>query len=296
MPAARRLLALGVAFVGMLAATAAGPAGPVAAASPGRGTGPVDVLYAGSLVNLMEGSVGPAFGRSTGYTFNGFAGGSTALASEIKGGTQVADVFISASPDVNRDLQGRANGNRVSWYATFATSPLVIGYNKGSRFAGALRSKPWYRVVAEPGFLLGRTDPAIDPKGKLTVKALDRAAATYHEPALRQIASTTAGVFPEETLVGRLQAGQLDAGFFYTSETAAAHIPTIGLGSIRLSASYTVTVVNGAPHAAAARAFLTFLLGRDGRSLLDRGGLVVADRPSVSGSVPSTLKAIVHAR
>jgi molybdate/tungstate transport system substrate-binding protein len=38
----------------------------------------VNVLYAGSLVNLMERSVGPAFEKETGLHFQGYAAGSRA--------------------------------------------------------------------------------------------------------------------------------------------------------------------------------------------------------------------------
>ena len=290
-----RLLVCTAVGVGVLAAV---PAGGLAAAASHKPKGPVDVLYAGSLVNLMELAIGPAYDGATGYTFSGFAAGSSALVSDIKGGTQQADVFISASPKVNADLRGRANGNRVSWYAAFATSPLVIGYNANSRFAADLRSKPWYQVITEPGFLLGRTDPATDPKGKLATEALNRAATKYHAPALAQMSSTTDGVFPEETLVGRLQSGQLDAGFFYASEAAAAHIPTVELKGVRLSAEYTVTVLNRAPHAKAARAFVAFLFGAEGRSILEHGGLTLRSPPAVSGSksVPASLRSILHVR
>ena len=53
-----------------------------------RGSGPVDVLYAGSLVNLMTKQIGPAFNTATGYTFTGFSGDSGSLATEIKGKVQ----------------------------------------------------------------------------------------------------------------------------------------------------------------------------------------------------------------
>ena len=43
----------------------------------------VNVLYAGSLVNLMERSVGPAFEKSTGLQFRGYAAGSNKIANEI---------------------------------------------------------------------------------------------------------------------------------------------------------------------------------------------------------------------
>ena len=270
------------------------PRSPAAAGTPG----PVDVLYAGSLVHILEHDVGPAFDRATGATFDGFAGGSTGLASEIRGGTQQADVFVSASPAVNASLEGATIGNWVSWYATFATAPLVIGYNPGSRFAAALRSRPWYDVVTSPGFLLGRTDPAVDPKGALAVEALDTTAQAQHLPALAALASSNSGIFAEEALVGRLQAGQLDAGFFYANEAVAAHIPTVPLGPVHLGATYTVTVVDRAPHPATAAAFVRFLLGPAGQALLARDGLDVARPPAVSGAarVPPSLRATLGLR
>jgi molybdate/tungstate transport system substrate-binding protein len=299
--AARRSNARALGLVGALCALVGSvfvgaAVGPAAAAK--EGTGPVDVLYAGSLVGLMEQGIGPAFDAETGDTFSGFSGGSDALASEIKGKTQLADVFVSASPAVNATLEGDANGDWVSWYATFASSPLVIGYNPTSPFAAALRSKPWYQVVTEPGFVLGRTDPATDPKGELAVEALTRAASEYHQPSLAQLTTGTSGVYPEQSLVGLLQAGQVGAGFFYASEAKAAGIPTISLGSIHYQGEYTVTVVNRAPHAKAAQAFVAFLFGRLGRSILDHDGLRLMTPPKVTGAgkVPRALRASLRSK
>ena len=257
-----------------------------------RGSGPVDVLYAGSLEDLMQQVVGPAFTKATGYSVNGFSDGSDALASEIRGKTEVGDVFISASPTVNKTLEGSANGSWVSWYAGFATSPLVLGYNPSSKFAAALKSKPWYEVVGQPGFLLGRTDPTTDPKGVLAVEALDKAARTHHLSGLATVATSSANVFPETSLVGELQAGQLDAGFFYGVEASATHLKTVPLAGIHLSAQYTITVLNRAPHTAGALAFVAFLLGKSGQAILKRNGLVPSVPPTLSGShtVPNDLK------
>ncbi|HEY5104996.1 MAG TPA: substrate-binding domain-containing protein, partial [Acidimicrobiales bacterium] len=154
------------------------------AASAKKASGAVDVLYAGSLLDLMQQQLGPAFQKATGYTVSGFSAGSTALASEIKGGTEVGDVFISASPSVNATLQGASNGNWVSSYSEFGFSRLVLGYNPKSKFAKLLRTKSWYNVVDMPGFLLGRTDPVTDPKGVLVVDALEGVALSHNLPAL----------------------------------------------------------------------------------------------------------------
>lgn len=270
---------------------------PTPASPAARGSGPVDVLYAGSLVDLMENQIKPRFDASTGYRFTGLPGGSDGLAKQISGKVTQGDVFISASPKVNASLEGPANGGWVSWYATFASSRLVLGYNPKSRFAADLKSKPWYQVVTQPGFLLGRTDPGVDPKGKLAAEAVSETATAQHLPALNQFLSSTSNVFPEETLVGRLQAGQLDAGFFYSSEAKAAGIPTVALTGVDLKATYTITVLHNAPHEQAAEAFVTYLLGPIGTGFLTNDGFTVVTPPVVTGTgVPSGLSRVMAGR
>lgn len=291
-----RLLSSSVAVAALgLALVSVVPSAPAAAAAAAAtGSGPVNVLYAGSLTTVMTDFVDPAFHQATGYTVQDFSAGSDALASQIKGGIEKGDVFISASPAVNAELEGTANGNWVSWYATFATSPLVIGYNLYSPFAKAFKTKPWYKVLTEKGIQVGRTDPATDPKGVLAVEALNKAATLYHLLALKAMTTSTASVFPEETLVGRLQAGQLDAGFFYGVEASAANIPTVSLGSkLAYSASYTLSVLNQAPDEQAAISFVSFLVSKQGAAILTRAGLKLT-KITVSGNkgdVPAPLRA-----
>ncbi|HVX21875.1 MAG TPA: extracellular solute-binding protein [Acidimicrobiales bacterium] len=294
----RGLAGVALAAVGVVAAVgtplAAGWAGGNAGAAPAKG--PVDVLYAGSLVTVMQTSIGPAFTKATGYTVTGISGGSTGLAQEIKGGVHQADVFVSASPSADQTLMGAANGNWVSWYLTFARSPLVLGYNPSSAFAKTLRTKPWYRVVTEPGFLLGRTNPVTDPKGVLTVDALKDTAGKVGDPTLAAVATKATTIFPETTLVGRLQAGQLDAGFFYAVEASAAKIPTVPLKGVKEQATYTVTVVAKAPHRAGASAFVAFMLSPKAKKLLKRDGVVEISPPELTGpraAVPKGLRKVV---
>lgn len=277
----------------------AGTSTTTTAATPnavGHGSGPVDVLFAGSLVTLMRTSVDAGFHRATGYTVTGISAGSTALAGEIKGGVHVADVLISASPKADAALEGAANGNWVTWYATFATSPLLLAYNPSSTFAATFKSEPWWKVVTQPGIQVGRTNPVTDPKGALTVKAVDQAAQREHDSALTSLVASTSNVFPEQTLVGRLQAGQLDAGFFYGVEAAAAKLPTVPLEGVDLGASYTITVVSHAPHAAGADALVEYLLSAKGTSLLAHNALTELSRPKVSGkrsAIPASLDKVL---
>jgi len=245
----------------------------IANASSTKHSGTVDVLYAGSLLDLMQQQIGPAFHKATGYTVTGFSAGSSALSTEIKGGTEVGDVFISASPTANSSLIGASNGNWVTSYQEFGRSPLVLGYNPSSKFAQALKSQPWYNVVTQPGFLLGRTDPATDPKGVLAVGALTGVALSYNVPSLAPLATSTSNVFAETSLVGELQAGQLDAGFFYHVEAKAANLKTVPLVGTGLYAKYTIALLKNAPNSAAANAFISFMLSKAGRTILKANGI-----------------------
>ena len=269
--------------------------------------GAVTVLYAGSLVNVMEQQIGPAFTKATGYAYSGYGAGSTALANEIKGKLQAGDVFISAAPSVNAALMGQANGGWVTWYGEFAAAPLVIGYSPSSRFASAFRTRPWWQVLPTPGLLLGRTDPVLDPKGRLTIQFIDRASKTLGVPNLfaRTLVTANNGdqVFPEETLVGRLEAGQLDAGFFYSIEAKAAHIPFVAppLGA-HYGARYTVTILENGPDPAGALAFVRFLLGPRGSAILRQDGFALLKDGEVGGApgaVPASIRPLLgtkHAR
>ncbi|MHB1871681.1 MAG: extracellular solute-binding protein [Steroidobacteraceae bacterium] len=282
--------------------TALAVLGALLCAAPGTASAgtEVTVLYAGSLVNLMERAVGPAFDRASGDHFRGYAGGSQLLANEIAAHLRRADVFLSAAPGVNARLMGPRHGNRIGAYLQFARSPLVIGYNPHSRFAALWRSRPWYRVLQQPGLRLGRTDPKLDPKGRLTIVLLRRAATYYHEPGLaRRVLGAPENPeqgLPEEALVGRLQSGQLDAGFFYSTETAAADIPAVHLPrSIAPQALYTIAILRDAPHPRAAAAFVAFLLGPEGRQLMRAHGLSVG-RPALTGdaaALPAVLRPLL---
>jgi molybdate/tungstate transport system substrate-binding protein len=258
------------------------------------------VLYAGSLVNQMEHGVGPAFEKTTGNQFQGAAMGSIGIANRIKASQRQGDVFISASPYVNDSLTGAANGDWVSWYITFAQSPLVIGYNASSKFAAEFKIRPWYQVLQEPGIRIGRTNPQFDPKGALTLTLLKRAETFYNSSGLSEkiIGSNGAQVLPlaEELEPALLQSGALDVGFFYSTETTDAKIPALSLPpAITLKAIFTVTILHRAPNPEGADKFVAFLLGSDGQSLLREHGLML-QRMHISGNasaVPQDIRAIV---
>lgn len=254
-------------------------------------SGDVDVFSAGSLKTLIQGKVASEFKAATGYTLVDNSAGSSDLAADIKDKVSVADVFISASPTVNTTLEGKANGDWVSWYASFASSPLVIGYYPKSKFATDLRTMPWYDVITKPGFRLGRTNPTQDPGGVLAAKALEETAASKNLPALKTLATESSDEYVENPEEADILTGQLDGAFMYKADAISQDSPYVTLPGLNLAGDYTITVVKGAPHPAAAEAFITFLLGREGQALLKADMFDLVTPPEVTGSgVPSGLK------
>ena len=246
-------------------------------------SGPVDVLSAGSLQDLMQDQVGPAFQKATGYTLDNISMGSDALASSITGGTLQGDVFISASPAVNASLEGSSNGNWVSWYDQFASSPLVLGYNPNSKFAQALKIKALVRGHLRAGLPHRPDRPHHRPQGRAGRRCAgpgrqepppSRAQdAWQRKPAMSSPRPpSSASCKPGSSTPDSSTASR-------RPQPTSRRSPSPGL---RLAGDYTITILNKAPHEAAAVAFVNFLLGKAGQKILAKNGVVAAP-PKVSG-------------
>jgi molybdate/tungstate transport system substrate-binding protein len=258
-------------------------------------SGVVDVMSAGSLDTVLTKTVGPAFHAATGYTMVDTSAGSSTLAADIKNKIDVGDVFVSASPAVDTTLEGASNGNWVSWYADFATSPEVLGYYPKSKFAKDLQTMPWYKVITMPGFRLGRTNPSQDPGGVLAVKALDETAAAQHLPALKTLATETSDEYVEDPEEADIQTGQLDGAFMYEADAISQGSPFVPLTGTNLAGDYTITLLSKAPHTAAAEAFIEFLLGPTGQAEMKADKFGVISPATVNGSgVPSALSSLLN--
>ncbi len=302
-------------------------AAPVARAS----TGTVNVLYAGSLVNLNDKIIGPTYHALSGYTYQGQGLGSIAIVNEIKGRIESPDVVELVNPSTNRLLMGQANGNYVPWYITYARTELVIGYDPASRFASLFNQARhhkvlWYRPLLARGLRFGRTDPALDPKGYYSLFAFRLAQRLYHlknfSHRVLGRAENPAQIFPEEVLVARLLTGQVDAGVFYLNEVKDLGIPYVTLPAkvnfgdpryAKLYASqryksgagttitgtpilFTITVPSTVKDRPAAIAFVRFVLERRARILSSIHGLLPVT-PSIHGNlrtVPGVLRTLVR--
>ncbi|MGB6162034.1 MAG: extracellular solute-binding protein [Pseudonocardiaceae bacterium] len=327
------LSALMVASV--VAACASSPSNAPAASDgpPARGGGPVSVLYAGTLVGILERHLGPAFDKATGYPFQGEGKGTIALANLIKAKVRQPDVFLSADVAVNKTLQGPANGDYVRWWVPFDATEMVIAWSPRSRFAADFQAakdgkRSFESVLTQPGLRFGRADPELGPKGYRTMFIFDLDAKRIGDPTLpRKILGgpgDSSHVFPEEQMVARLQAGEFDAGAFYKFEPVEAGLPylslpkEINLGDVTLATQYatatyttkkgttytgapviyTVTIPSTVRNPGGAQAFVRYLLGPNGQAMLVAQGLN-ATEPVVAGdpaAVPPALRPLVKNR
>lgn len=252
----------------------------------------VSVLYAGSLVHLMETEIGPAFQGQTGITFEGEGKGSVTGAVMIREGMRQPDVFISADPLVNfQELMSGSKG-KSEWFLTFLANELVFVYDRGSRWVrdldrAAAGEIPWYQALEGEGLRLGRTDPQLDPKG-YRLFFLAELARRGNDPATGKAVDRllAAPTFPEEHLMVLVETGQLDVAQGYRNEAVERGLPFIPLpaglnqGDVARTAEYaqaayttdagvryrgtpilyTVTIPVDAPHPEAAARFIEFLL------------------------------------
>ena len=223
------LLAVVLLGVGLPSASVSGsdpvaPAQPFSCSSDAGST--VRVAHAGSLANLVSGTLFPAFKELCGASGTETSGPSVLLADEIKNGAVTADVFLSAGAGVNQQLLGPRNGNWEQWFLVFARNEMVITYTPQSRFfpdleKARLGQLPWYQVLTEPGFVLGRSDPNQDPGGYYAVMVGQLAERYYGIPGLKQrlLGSDTnpAQIVPGPAFTTTVNGAIPDARFGYLS-------------------------------------------------------------------------------
>ena len=198
--------------------------------------GDVNVIYAGSLISIMETKIGPAFSH-LGYNYKGEGHGSIQDANMIIDGQRFPDVFISVGEKPITKLIDNSP-SLAKWYIGFASDELVIAYNPKSQFAADFEKAklgvvPWYQVLAKPEIRFLRSDPLLDPKGCYTVIATKLAGILYHNsslsPSILKGERNQDQLRPEEILLTLLETGEADAIPAYKHEAIERGFPFISL-------------------------------------------------------------------
>ncbi|HEY5631216.1 MAG TPA: extracellular solute-binding protein [Nitrososphaeraceae archaeon] len=300
------------------------------ATTGGVGGGQVNVLYAGSLLSVMETKIGPAF-SNLGYDYKGEGHGSIQNANMIIDGQRFPDVFISVGANpINMLINNNNRPSLAKWYLGFASDEMVIAYNPKSPFASDFQKAktgvvPWYHVLAKPGIKFLRTDPFLDPKGCYTVIAVKLAGILYHNSSLSS--SILNGernkdqLRPEEILLTLLEQGEADAIPAYKHEAVERGFPFISLppqinlgnpdftnyykqasctttpqqdGSLTYGKPivFDITIPNTVRNNAGAIQFVKFILSKQGNIILQNDGFKTIAPLIHGGNVSSIPKEV----
>jgi molybdate/tungstate transport system substrate-binding protein len=185
-----------------------------------------------------------------------------------------------------------------------AHTEMVIAYSPRSRFAAKLQAAAegkarWWEALQEPGLRFGRTDPVTDPQGRNIIFTMLLAATLYKQSGLAEKilgpVINQQQIFTEPTVQARLQSGELDAASAYKTQPGPFNLPFIALPKevnlggqnvhtshpeISLSVNgktyqpepliFYAAVLNDAPNAKAAAAFVDWLRRAEAQAIFSR--------------------------
>ena len=225
--------------------------------------GAVNVFAAASLTDAFT-EIGDAFmtaNPDAEVTFN-FAA-SSELVTQITEGGAPADVFASA--DQNNMTKLTDAGNNGSDPVVFATNVLEIivepGNPQGITGVADLANDDLITVVCAPEV----------PCGDYAQQIFDAAGVTVNPDSLEENV---------RAVVTKVTAGEADTGIVYQTDVTAAGDQADGVeipADINVIAEYPIAVTEAASDPEAAQAFIDFVLGEQGRQVLDSYGFLRPD-------------------
>ncbi|MDR3568858.1 MAG: tungstate ABC transporter substrate-binding protein WtpA [Syntrophobacteraceae bacterium] len=256
------------------------------------------------------------------------AAGSRVCARKITDLKKPCDIMASADYSVIDNL---LIPDHASWDIHFATNEMAIMYRPDSKHAKEINSANWYKILLEKGVQYGHSDPNADPCGYRTLLTWQLAEKYLKVPGLykKLVANCPIeNVRPKETdLIALLESGQLDYVFIYRSVCEQHHMPCVRLpdqinlgspasadfyrqASLRISGKkpgefvavkgapmvYGLTIPKDAPDRQWAVKYLAFVLGPQGRAIMEKNGQHAIYPAGVSGDpaqVPPELKPLV---
>ena len=218
----------------------------------------------------------------------------------------------------------------ADWHVRFATNRMVIAYTDDSAYADEINGENWYEVLSREGVEYGRSSPDADPCGYRTLLLFQLAEKHANVPGLAkklEAGSPKKNIRPKEVdLIALLQSGDLDYAFEYQS-IAVQHglrfvelpveidLSSVEHGDFYAGASveiagkepgatqtqvgapiaYAVAIPGNATRPDLAVMWLEFLLGPQGRAILQKDGQppIVPALARNAHNVPEELRALV---
>ena len=252
----------------MLALAACSSTTTSTAAAPGTSAGTAKATnLSGTLVVFAATSLTDAFDKigtqfhdaNTGVTVKFNYNGSSSLATQINQGAP-ADVFASASPK---------NMTTVTDEKNTASMPQDFAANRGEIMVEAGNPKNIKSVagLANSSLKVVTCAPEV-PCGALATEIFKNAGVTV-KPVSQE--ENVGGV------VTKVSLGEADAGIVYVTDVKANGSKTTGVpipDNQNQITDYPIAEVKAAPNAAAAAAFITYVLGPDGQAVLKGFGFL----------------------
>jgi molybdate/tungstate transport system substrate-binding protein len=170
--------------------------------------GTLIVFGAGTLATPFAAEIAAFKKANPGVTVHSQFAASGDMVRKITQLHQPADVLGVADYSLIPKLMFTAN---AAWYLGFVSNAITFAYTSHSKGASGLTSSNWYKVLAQPGVHIGRSNPAADPSGYQTLQMLQLANSYYKDPGLSASVlknSPAASVAETETsLISALQSG-----------------------------------------------------------------------------------------
>jgi molybdate/tungstate transport system substrate-binding protein len=297
-------LATAACLVLAVAAACSSSSSPSSGASPGvsGAHGTLIVFGAGTLATPFTAEIAAFKKANPGVTVHSQFGASGDMVKAITQLHQPADVLGVADYSLISKLMVP---HSATWYLGFVSNQITFAYTSHSKGASGLTANNWYKVLAQPGVRIGRSNPAADPSGYQILQMLQLANSYYHQPKLSASVlknSPDSSVAETETsLLSALQSGQIDYLAIYKSTAQENHLKYIALpaqinlsdpskaaayGKVSIHAGslgtltakpiiYGLTIPTSAPNSALGEKFISFVLGPQGQAIMRSNGFVV---------------------
>ena len=185
---------------------------------------------AGTLATPFTAEIAAFKKANPGVTVHSQFGASGDMVKNITQLHQPADVLGVADYSLIPKLMFPAS---ATWYLGFVSNQITFAYTSKSKGASQLTPANWYKILAQPGVHIGRSNPAADPSGYQILQMLQLANGYYHDPGLSASVlknSPDSSVAETETsLLAALQSGQIDYLAIYKSSALESHLKYIAL-------------------------------------------------------------------
>ncbi|NQT81390.1 substrate-binding domain-containing protein [bacterium] len=256
--------------------------------------------------------------------------GSLVAARKVSEYKRRGDIVISAD---KRVIDSLLIPNFADWQVAFLSNEMVLAYSENSRRAAEVNSSNWPKILLEPEVSVARADENLGPLGYQTLLVWKLADMHYREllqgASLFETLSKKVSrelIRPDAAELLPTLGTEVDYIFIYRS-MAKDHIlkhillpPEVNLSSlpqkdfysrvsVAISAApgesltirgepilFSLTILREAPNKDGAISFVKTLLGREGRSILQRHGFSPLSPPRLQGpreSFPESLRVII---